>query len=94
VRSRLKTAAQRHLDALMAEYVKKRNAAVRAAVERGDLSLIKALAIENKQPIPPDPVLEISAHKMCCEILTMPDELRKASADWLKARGFAAGIRY
>lgn len=69
------------------QYVAKRDAAVLSAVRDGDLEPLKALGRAAGAPVFSDEVILISAHKMCCNITTMPEELRKKSRKWLLAHG-------
>lgn len=77
----------------IANYCRKRNAAVIAAVRDGNVEPLKRLAEKSDQPVPNDYVLLISAHKMCLAITTMPEDLQAKSRRWLKERGFDEVIR-
>lgn len=74
------------------QYVRLRDAAVIAAVRDGNIELLKNLAEKADAPLPNDKVIEISAHKMCVEITTMPEDLRQKSRQWLRERGYTEGI--
>ena len=76
----------------ISKYCRKRNAAVIAAVQDGNVELMRNLAEKSDQPMPSDYVLLISAHKMCLHITTMPEDLRTKSRRWLRERGFEVGI--
>ena len=75
------------------EYVRLRDAAVVSAVRDGNIEPMKALAEKADTPLPNDLVIEISAHKMCLEITTMPKDLQEKSRQWLRDRGYTEGIR-
>lgn len=74
------------------QYVRLRDAAVIAAVRDGNIELLKNLAEKSDTPLPNDLVIEISAHKMCLEITTMPKYLQEKSRKWLRDRGYTEGI--
>ena len=76
----------------IAKYVRLRDAAVIAAVRDGDIEPLKHLAEKADTPLPNDLVIEISAHKMCLEITTMPKDLQEKSRKWLRERGYTEGI--
>lgn len=77
----------------IANYCRKRNAAVIAAVQDGNVEPLKHLAEKSDQPMPSDYVLLVSAHKMCLAIPTIPEELQAKARKWLKEHGFEEGIR-
>ncbi len=72
---------------LLREYIEKRDAAVIAAVRDGDINPIKQLLIDTTGMCPSDEVIWRTAHKMCCNITTMPDDLQEKSKQWLEERG-------
>lgn len=72
----------------IADYCRKRDAAVIAAVRDGDIEPMKHLAEKADAHIPSDYVIMISAHKMCVNITTMPEELQEKSRKWLKEHGY------
>lgn len=74
-------------------YCRERNAAVTEAVQDGNVERLKRLAGKIDAPMPSDMVILISAHKMCLEITTMPEELKEKSRKWLKENGYKEGIR-
>ncbi len=76
----------------IANYCRKRNAAVIVAVQDGNVGLMRNLAEKSDQPCPNDYVLLVSAHKMCLHITTMPEDLQAKSRRWLRERGFEEGI--
>lgn len=77
----------------IANYCRKRDAAVIAAVRDGNVELMKHLAEKADTMMPNDYVLLVSAHKMCLAITTMPEELKEKSRRWLKGNGYKEGIR-
>lgn len=74
------------------EYVRMRDSAVIAAVSDGDIEPLKILSEKADAQLPSDTVIEISAHKMCLEITTMPKDLQEKSRKWLRDRGYTEGI--
>lgn len=72
----------------IADYCRKQDAAVIAAVRDGNIEQIKNLAEKVDTHIPNDYVIMISAHKMCVNITTMPEELQEKSRKWLYEHGF------
>lgn len=47
-----------------------------------------------KKPLPPDNILEITLHKMACEITTIPEDIALKAAEWLLVRGYIPGIQW
>ena len=71
------------------EYIKRRDAAVMAAVRDDDIEPLKKLTLEAKGYLPTsDKVMWAIAHKMCCNIVSMPQKLKDKSRKWLKEHGF------
>lgn len=70
-------------------YCRQRDAAVLKAVVDGNLEPLKKLGRQNDIPVPSDEVLIISAHKLCCNITTMPKKLQEQSRKWLTERGYS-----
>lgn len=67
------------------DYLQRRDQAVIQAVEHDDFEMLKKLCLETSGRLPSsDKVLRLMAHKVCCNLVSMPDELRKKSAEWLK----------
>lgn len=77
----------------IADYCRKRNAAVIAAVRDSNVEPLKRLAEKSEQQMPNDYVLLVSAHKMCLAITTMPEDLQAKARRWLRERGFEEEIR-
>ena len=74
------------------QYVRLRDAAVVSAVRDGNIEPLKHLAEKADALMPNDFVIEISAHKMCLQITTMPKDLQEKSRKWLRERGYTEGI--
>lgn len=77
---------------IVQENLRKRDEAVVSAVRDGDLEPLKRYAVKGGVDFDNDYVIEIAAHKMCCEITTMPDELQEKSRKWLRESGYTEGI--
>lgn len=73
-------------------YCRQRDAAVFKAVVDGNLDPLKELGRQNDIPVPSDEILIISAHKLCCNITTMPKELQEQSKEWLLKNGYSMKI--
>ena len=76
---------------LIQAYCKQRDEAVIQAVKYGNLEAFKRFCDSNtnKKHLIKDEILIISAHKMCCNITTMPKDLQKkvrkmAYRTWLR----------
>lgn len=75
------------------EYIKRRNAAVLAAVRDDNIEPLRALTYETKGKLPSsDEVMWSIAHKLCCCIVSMPQELKDKSRKWLEEHGFKTEI--
>lgn len=76
---------------LIQAYCKWRDEAVIQAVKYGNLEAFKRFCDSNtnKKHLIKDEILMVSAHKMCCNITTMPIELREKSKNWLTERGYS-----
>lgn len=79
---------------LIQAYCKQRDEAVIQAVKYGNLEAFKRFCDSNtnKKYLIKDEILIISAHKMCCNITTMPKDLQKKSEKWLIERGYDVHI--
>lgn len=75
------------------EYIKRRDAAVVAAVRDDNIEPLRNLTYEAKGKLPSsDEVMWAIAHKLCCNITSMPHELKDKSRKWLEEHGFKAEI--
>lgn len=75
------------------EYIKRRDAAVLVAIRDDNIEPLRALTYETKGKLPDsDEVMWAIAHKLCCNITSMPQELKDKSRKWLEEHGFKAEI--
>ena len=72
---------------VISKYVKKRDEAVIAAVRDNNPEPLRKMMQETGRPFTEE-ILWITAHKMCCNITTMPEELKDKSKEWLLTRGY------
>lgn len=84
-------------DARFLEWRKDRDEAVASL----DLQKFKAFVLKwqmrgayEKKPLPPDNILEITLHKMACEITSIPEDIALKAAEWLLVRGYIPGIHW
>ena len=82
----------RIIDVKARAYCKVRDEAVIAAVRDGELDKIGKLITDTHGVIPNDTVLMATACKMCCNIVWMPEYLRKKAFEWLNERGMSTDI--
>ena len=74
------------------KYRKMLDKAVKKAVTKGDFSEMRELGVTAKVRNMPDDAMEIAAHKLCYNLMSMPPELRKKSKSWLLERGYSVSI--
>ena len=93
-RKRKKTSAK---DKIFEEWRADRDAAVASL----DLQKFKAFVLKwqgrgayKVKTLPADKILEITMHKMACEIATIPEETALKAAEWLFVRGYVPGIQW
>lgn len=74
-------------------YILKRNRAVISAVRDNDIEPLRQLMVETSGVEPSsDEVVKATAHKMCCNIVSMPRELQDISVRWLEEHGMRRSI--
>lgn len=93
-RKRKKTTAK---DKIFEEWRADRDKAVASL----DLQKFKAFVLKwqgrgayKVKTLPADNILEITMHKMACEIATIPEETALKAAEWLLVRGYIPGIQW
>lgn len=75
------------------EFIKRRDAAVLVAIRDDNIEPLKTLTYAVKGKLPSsDEVMWAIAHKLCCNIVSMPQELKDKSRKWLEEHGFKAEI--
>lgn len=75
------------------EYIKRRDAAVLAAVRDDNIEPLRILTYETKGKLPSsNEVMWAIAHKLCCNITSMPQKLKDKSRKWLEGHGYKAEI--
>lgn len=94
--NRKRTKAKKE-DARFLEWRKDRDEAVASL----DLQKFKAFCLKwqmrgayKVKTLPADKILEITMHKMACEIATIPEETALKAAEWLFVRGYVPGIQW
>lgn len=75
------------------EYIKRRDAAVLVAIRDDNIEPLKTLTYAVKGKLPSsDEVMWAIAHKLCCNIVSMPQKLKDKSRKWLEEHGYKAEI--
>ena len=78
---------KQYQERLIQENIKRRDAAVIAAVKDDDLEPLRQLFNDNYGYCPTDEVVKRTACKVCCNLSTMPKELRDKAEKWLLENG-------
>lgn len=85
---------KQYQERLIQEYIKRRDAAVIAAVKDDDLEPLRQILNERTGFCPTDEVVKRTACKVCCNLSTMPKKLKDKAEKWLLENGSTPKIRF